>query len=246
MRNFGASLAKGSVLAFLDADCIPPAQWLEQALLLAPAHALWGAHYLIPENSTWVGKVWFEYQAKAQVGPVHFLPGGDLLVQRDDFAHLGGFGEQQETSEDVELCQRARRLGFEVLAFPALAVSHEGTAQSLGHFYRQNRWHGTTVLRTFLANLPSTANLPLVGLSLYTLLLFWVTVLSLLIAWLEHVYFLPVASLALLCMPAVVLSVAKCLAAGKWAEAPQLFALYMTYLLARAASVLQLSKRNHR
>lgn len=246
VRNFGASLAKGRVLAFLDADCLPPARWLEEALSLGSPRDIWGAHYLIPKNSTWVGKVWFEYQATAQQGPVSFLPGGCLFIPRAAFEQIGGFGENLETSEDVELCARARQYGMAVLAFPQVAVYHGGTAQTLQQFYRQNRWHGTTVLRIFFANLPSTANLPLVALSLYTLLMFWAAILGFLFGLFSHPFGLAVAFPILLCLPACLLSFGKAFGTGRWADAPKLCILYMTYLLARAASVTQLSKRNHR
>jgi glycosyltransferase involved in cell wall biosynthesis len=36
VRNHGAALATGEVLAFLDADCIPRPTWLEDSLALAP------------------------------------------------------------------------------------------------------------------------------------------------------------------------------------------------------------------
>ena len=246
VRNYGASLANGRVLAFLDADCIAPRNWLEQALAVGQPRHVWGAHYLVPLDSTWVGRVWFEYQARPQEGPTSFVPGSNFYMYRTDFIALGGFGEELETSEDVELSQRARKAGMSVLAFPVLAVYHEGTPQTLRHFYRQNRWHGTTVLRIFLKNLPSTANLPLVFLSLYTLVLFWVcTILLLTSPWLHHldaafVFF------GLLLMPAASLTATKVIRKAKWSDAAYLFILYMTYLLARAASITKLSERSHR
>lgn len=246
VRNYGASLATGTVLAFLDADCIAPRDWLEHSLAVAPLRGVWGAHYLVPLDSTWVGRVWFEHQARSQEGAISFLPGGCLFMRRPDFMELGGFGENLETSEDVDLCQRARSCGMSVLGFPALAVYHEGTAQTLRHFYRQNRWHGATVLRIFLANLPSTANLPLVALSIYTLLLFWATLLFVLSFPLTRHILPSLLCLCLLLAPALVLSAVKIVRTRRWTNAGPLFVLYLTYLLARAASLTRLSSRNHR
>ncbi len=246
VRNYGASLATGQVLAFLDADCITSRDWLEHSLAVGPPNSVWGAHYLVPLDSTWVGRVWFEYQARPQEGTVSFIPGSNLFLQRGDFRQLGGFGEDLETSEDVELSQRARKHGMSILAFPALAVFHEGTPQTLRHFYRQNRWHGTTVLRIFFANLPSTANLSLVALSIYTLLLFWATLLLALSSPLTHHFRLVLLCVCLLLLPAILLSAAKVLKTRRLTDAAPLFVLYLTYLLARAASLIKLSKRNHR
>src|SRR6476659_10098707 len=47
LRNAAAEVATGEILAFLDADCIPPADWLERgvALLHAGKFGVVGAHY---------------------------------------------------------------------------------------------------------------------------------------------------------------------------------------------------------
>lgn len=246
VRNYGASLACGQVLAFLDADCTTSRDWLERSLALGRPCCVWGAHYLVPVDSTWVGRVWAEYQARPQEGPASFIPGSNLFMHTADFVAIGGFGEDLETSEDVELSQRARRNGMSVLAYPSLAVYHEGTPQTLRHFYRQNRWHGTTVLRIFLKNLPSTTNLPLVALSIYTLLLFWATLLLWLSAPLSGHVRLALGATGLLLFPALLLSAAKVFTTKKVADLAPLFVLYLTYLLARAASITKLSKRNHR
>lgn len=246
VRNHGAALSRGRILSFLDADCIPPTNWLERSRVLAPPNAIWGAHYLVPPNSTWVGKVWFEYQATAQEGEVSFIPASNLFIRRTDFTRIGGFGESLETSEDVEICMRAKKHGMVAIAFPSLAVFHEGTPQTLRHFYRQNRWHGTNVLRIFFENLPSTRNLPLVVMSLYILVMFWLALIAPLLLIPTHHVWLWSIMLLLLILPAVLLSLRKTITAGHIRSAPPLFVLYMTYLLARAASLTRMSGRNHR
>ena len=246
VRNHGAGLATGEVLAFLDADCIPPRTWLENSLTFANENNIWGAHYLVPLNATWVGKVWFDYQATEQEGPVSFIPGSNLFIYRKVFETIGGFGESLETSEDVELSHRAKNHGMQVIAYPALAVFHEGTPRTLGHFYRQNRWHGKHVLSIFLANLPSTKNLPLIAMSFYMMLMFWAAILVPILALPRHHWLLAITPLLLLLAPAIALSLKKTVSARRLQAAPALCVLYMTYFLARAAALAYKPTRNHR
>ncbi len=246
VRNHGAALATGEVLAFLDADCIPRPTWLEDSLALAPVNSIWGAHYLVPVEATWVGKVWFDYQATEQEGPASFIPGSNLFITQSDFEIMGGFAEFVETSEDVEICLRAKERGMQVIAYPALAVFHEGTPRTLRHFYRQNRWHGKHVLRIFMENLPSTRNLPLVAMSFYILLMFWAAVLVPMVALPRHHWLLSIMPLLLLLLPAIVLSLQKTAAAHRLQAAPSLCVLYMTYFLARAAALTHMPSRSHR
>jgi glycosyltransferase involved in cell wall biosynthesis len=246
VRNHGAALATAEVLAFLDADCIPRPTWLEDSLALAPSNSIWGAHYLVPMEATWVGKVWFEYQATEQEGPVSFIPASNLFIARSNFEMMGGFAELVETSEDVEICLRAKKCGMRVIAYPALAVFHEGTPRTLKHFYRQNRWHGKHLLRIFIANLPSTKNLHLIMMSFYILLMFWAAIIVPVVTLPRHHWLLSAMPLLLLLLPAIVLSLQKTAAAHRLQSAPSLCVLYMTYFLARAAALIYMPSRNHR
>lgn len=245
VRNHGARLARGRILSFLDGDCIAAPTWLEQSLQFAEPNTIWGAHYLVPLDSTWVGKTWFQYQAVEHDGPVSFIPASNLFIFREDFERIGGFGESLQTSEDVEICLRGRRDGMNVIAHRSLAVYHEGTPRTLRHFYRQNRWHGTNTIRIFIENLPSTKNGPLVALSFYMLAMFWLALAAPLLVALHHATAAAVL-VVLLLLPALVLSIWKTVVSGRPQAMPQLFVLYLTYLLARAASIVHLSGRTHR
>ena len=237
VRNFGASQAQGEVLAFLDADCLADPDWLEAALRLAPEAGVWGAHYRIPEDATWVGRTWVRYQAKVGAGPATFLPGGNMFLWRRDFGAVGGFNEAARTSEDVELCARVRAAGMPVVAVPELAVVHLGTPRTLGRFYRQHRWHGQEVLRIFLKNLPSTKNLPLVLLSVYTFAMFWILVFGIAACVVTHLFWPAAIALVFLLLPAFLLAARKVVPSRSLGALGPLGMLYLVYFLARAAAL---------
>lgn len=246
VRNTGGEAATGDVLVFLDADCTVRPDWLEKALTQRPANSLWGAHYLPPPDASWVGAVWGRCQAKPQAGPVAFLPSCNIFIGRDDFARIGRFNEAQDTSEDVELSARARNHGMDIVAIPSIAVVHEGTPETLKQFYKQNYWHGKHVLRMFLARLPSLTNLPLIVLSAYVLMgLIALPILTLWAAIAGHP-FLALIPCIWIVLPAIVLALLKSAQAQRVMDAPALFVLYMTYLVARALSLVSNPVRSHR
>ncbi len=172
LRNTGAKVALGKILAFLDADCLAPADWLDRILTLAPADGagVLGAHYLLPEDSSWVGRTWHVYQEAPKAGEVSHIPAGDLIMRREDFLSLGGFDETIQTNEDYELCERARAAGMKVRAFPEIGVVHLGTAQSLKVFFRKQAWHGTHVIKVFLRDVFRSHNRKAVFFAAYTFL----------------------------------------------------------------------------
>ena len=237
VRNFGASCTSGEILAFLDADCLADSEWLSNAVRLAPLSGMWGAHYQVPSDATWVGRTWFEYQAKVADGAVSFLPGGDLFMWRRDYEAIGGFNETAETSEDVDLADRVRRAGMPVMAMSPLAVVHLGTPRSILRFYRQNRWHGRAVLRLFLQNLPSMKNLPLVLLSVFTFLTFWMTLMGLIYAIRHHSTYFVLVPLGLLLLPSLLISFRRSIGPRFLVSFLPLSALYLIYFLARAATL---------
>jgi glycosyltransferase involved in cell wall biosynthesis len=241
LRNTGARAALGDIVAFLDADCLAPSDWLDRILALAPSDGagVLGAHYLLPADSTWVGRTWHVYQEAPKSGEVSHIPAGDLIMRKEDFLRLGGFDETIQTNEDYELCERARAAGMKVRAFPEIGVVHLGTAQSLKVFFRKQAWHGTHVIKVFLRDPIRSHNRKAVFFAAYTFLcLVAVLAGAVWAAMLHGPWLFPVISAAVLYLPPTALSLRQVFASKKWLDFFPLFVLYLTYGVARAKALL--------
>lgn len=81
---------------------------------------------------------------------VDWAAGYLLLLRREAFAQVGGFDERYFMyMEDVDLCDRLRRQGWQVLWDPSVTILHDGQRAS----HRQLRhllWHVRSALRYLL------------------------------------------------------------------------------------------------
>jgi glycosyltransferase involved in cell wall biosynthesis len=240
LRNAAAALSRGTLLAFLDADCLVPRNWLKDAegLLEAADAQIVGARVRTPRDSTWVARCW-RGDEHSSAGETSYVPSGDLLVSRSTFDRIGGFNESLRTNEDYEFCQRAKRAAVSVHAFQQLEVIHLGAPQSISAFYHQQAWHGQDVLRVFLENLPRFYNARVVFFALYTLLGLLLVFCGA-IAWpmTGKPQFLIAAILFCLCGP-IFLALRDAIQRRNPTVCVPLIGLYLLYGVARATCVLQ-------
>jgi glycosyltransferase involved in cell wall biosynthesis len=240
LRNQGASVATGSFLAFLDADCFPNCTWLNDAMerLRLGDGGVVGAFYTIPDNSRWVAKAWYGDMATMRSGRVSYVPSGNLFVSRNLFLRLGGFAPALQTSEDFEFCQRVKTAGYGVQAIPTLSVVHAGTPQTLGQFYRKQRWHGNGVRTAFLRDIFDPAFARTVALTACIVLSLLISVLDVAVAIMISRYAVMLIGPGFLLGGAIALATRAAIIRRRWSLVPPLTILYLSYGLARALSLI--------
>jgi glycosyltransferase involved in cell wall biosynthesis len=127
-RNAGVAAAEGAVLAFIDSDCRPEPQWLEQGLKALAATDLVGgrvvATALDRDHPTPVEtfELAFAFNIRRYVIDHHFCPSGNMFVRREVFDRIGPF--RTRVSEDIDWGWRATRLGFRMAYAPDAVVGH--------------------------------------------------------------------------------------------------------------------------
>ena len=153
LRNYGAKSSKGQILAFLDADCVVPDDWLSKAFsyFQKEDRVILGFRLSIPESSNWVAKCWdLLFVKRYFTGEVEWVPSGNMIMPRHAFISIAGFDETLETSEDCDFCFRLRSKGYKVISSSETTVIHLRPPQSLKELFKKELWHGKEAFRVFI------------------------------------------------------------------------------------------------
>jgi lipopolysaccharide/colanic/teichoic acid biosynthesis glycosyltransferase/glycosyltransferase involved in cell wall biosynthesis len=143
-RNAGAREARGEIIAFTDADCIPATDWL--ACLVAPFTApdIIGAKgtYRNRQRSLTARFVQQEYESKyarlATQRYIDFIDTYSAAYRREVFLENGGFDTAfpMPSVEDQEFSFRLARKGYHMVFVPRAAVYHQHD-QTWGEYGRR-------------------------------------------------------------------------------------------------------------
>lgn len=145
-RSRAASLARGRVLAFCDADCRPDPTWLESGLAaLEHADVVAGEiRHLAPSRRT----VWSLLDMEMSLDQQSAVLSGramtaNLFVRRELFERLGGFDSSLPSGGDFDFVARSLEDGAR-LAYSAEAVVRHPTCDDARSFLRKvwfrDRW----------------------------------------------------------------------------------------------------------
>ena len=139
-RNFGASLARGRVLAFTDADCVPEPAWLSEGLAAVERGADLVQGAVLPPPGFVHHPLSHRIDVTTDVG-LHET--SNMFYARALFERLGGFTTRYfrrfgaPFGEDAELGWRARRAGASYAFEPRAVVRHPVGAPSLRRHLRE-------------------------------------------------------------------------------------------------------------
>ena len=151
-RNLGLEAATGEIVAYLDDDAYPDAQWLRY--LVAP--------FLNPRSEQYVGVggpnmappgdgLIADCVAHAPGGPIHVLltnekaehiPGCNMAFRRVALKAIGGFDPQFHVAgDDVDVCWRLQKEGWNLGFSPGAVVWHH-RRNSVRTYWKQQKGYG--------------------------------------------------------------------------------------------------------
>jgi GT2 family glycosyltransferase len=153
VRNRAADVARGDILAFVDADNEIGAEWMAAALdaLRDLEVGAAGAPYRSPSPATWVQRS-YDGLRRHPMGreSVDWLGSGNMALRRSAFREVGGFDASLETCEDVDLCRKLRARGYALIADRRMTSVHHGDPETLSEVFFGELWRGRDNVRVSL------------------------------------------------------------------------------------------------
>lgn len=127
-RNFGVREAKGDIIVFTDAGCLPRPGWLER--LVAPLLRSDSVTAGVSQGMS--GQILYELSPE-QAGENTYLreaPTLNLAFRREVFDAVHGFDESFSYGSDVDFTWRLNDMGYRIRRVPDAIIQHDyGTPQ---------------------------------------------------------------------------------------------------------------------
>lgn len=157
LRNIGAKNAKGTIVAFLDADCLVNPLWARYCLqqLSNDKIGIVGTR-AVPDlsNATWVERCLFVlFCGSAKRSDfVNWLGSSNIFIRKNVFFEVSGFNKELKTAEDVALCTAARSLGYKIFLEKRIDTIHLRESKTLTELFRREFWRGSSSISSLIKN----------------------------------------------------------------------------------------------
>ena len=144
-RNQGAAAAHGDALLFCDADDVVAPGWLATMAGAVTQHDFvagsldFGSHWLPAPPDGDKRPHWAP--TTGTFGWLKYALGANLAVSRKAFTHVGGFAEELQAGEDVDLSWRLQLAGYPLHHEPS-ALVHKRPRPTSRHKVRQQINYG--------------------------------------------------------------------------------------------------------
>lgn len=131
-RNSAIAIARGDVLAFTDADCLPAANWLStgyQSVINGSDLAAGHVDLVLPEgrpaNAVESYELLFAFRQSETVTKHGYGVTANLFVRHTVFGSVGYFDHTLYSGGDLEWCWRAVNHGYSISYASTAVVSHK-------------------------------------------------------------------------------------------------------------------------
>lgn len=147
-RNIGLREARSDYIYFIDSDCVPVENCIEnlmKSFKYSEKIGIVGGRCIVPYDKNWINLAYDIAERHKDLSNlkgkyVPYLPGSNLCIKRKVLDKIGFFNEKMLSHEDFDFSFRANNEGFNIFFTPEATsyhYNHRTTLKSyLNHAYR--------------------------------------------------------------------------------------------------------------